>query len=209
MPIRHAVQHGFNPWTALRCLFRLATVVVACLALAPRAGAVDLAGVHIPETFQIDGRTLVLNGYGLRTLTFLRVKIYVAALYLPERTYDPQAIMTSAGPKVVVLRYLHGGSKQQVQSRFREGEQENCGDGRCDASLEADFERLVAAAPAVEPGDTTTFVVTDKSLRVSFNGRPLEQFGRGALGNLILAGFIGPHPPSQEFRASLLGLMRP
>ena len=121
-----------------------------------RAGAVDLVGVHIPEAYQIDGRTLVLNGYGLRTLTFLRIKIYVAALYLPGKTDDSKAILASAGPKVVVVHYLHGGSKAQVQRRFREGEQENCGDGSCDSSFQGDFERLLAAVPAVAPGDTTT-----------------------------------------------------
>jgi Chalcone isomerase-like len=185
-------------------------VLAIALMIAPRAApAVTLAGIDIPETYQIDGKTLVLNGYALRTLTLLRVKIYVAALYMPQKTYDAQGVMASPGPKVVVVHYLHSGTKDQVESRYREGEAENCGNGGCDASLEADFERLVKTAPAIEAGDTATFVVTDKTLRIAFNNRPLEQFGRAALGNLVLASFIGPHPPSTEFRASLLGLMKP
>ncbi len=184
-------------------------LVCACAGVAREAQAAQLAGIEIPDTYRVDGQTLVLNGYALRTLTFLHVKIYVAALYLPRPSNDPQAILASAGPKVVVVHYIHGGSKGQVESRYREGEQENCGDGRCDKALEVDFERLVGAAPAVEPGDSTTFIVTDKSLLVSFNGRPLENFGQAALGNLILTGFIGPHAPSEEFRGKLLGLLPP
>lgn len=163
----------------------------------------------MPETYQVDGHSLVLNGYGLRTLTFLHIKIYVAALYLPRKTDDPNAILASPGPKVVVVHYLHHGSQEQVQARYREGEQENCGDGGCDISLQGDFERLLNAVPPVEPGDTTDFVVTEKSLRISFNRRPLEPFGRGTLGNLILAGFIGNRSPTPELRAGLLGLMTP
>jgi hypothetical protein len=181
----------------------------AYLGLARDAEASQIAGVDIPDTYQIDGQTLVLNGSALRTLTFLHIKIYVAALYVPQKTNDPQAILASRGPKVVVVHYIHGGSKEQVESRYREGEMENCGDGGCDKALEADFERLVAAAPAVQPGDSTAFVVTDKGLRVSFNGRPLEHYGQPALGNLILSGFIGAHPPSPEFRAYMLGLLKP
>ncbi len=171
--------------------------------------AASIAGVEVPESYQVDGHSLVLNGYGLRTLTFLRIKIYVAALYLPRKAYDPQAIMASAGPTVVVVHYLHSGTQEQVQARYREGEQENCGDGSCDMSLQGDFERLLSVVPPVEPGDTTDFVVTEKSLRISFNGRPLAPFGRGALGNIILAGFIGSHSPTPELRAGLLGLMTP
>ena len=196
-------------WGITRFALSAGLVVGMCLGLAPDTKAAQIAGVEIPETYQIDGQTLVLNGYALRTLTFLHIKIYVAGLYLSQRTNDPQAILASRAPKVVVVHYIHGGTKEQVEGRYREGEMENCGNGGCDKSLEADFERLVAAAPAVEPGDRTEFVVTEKGLRVSFNGRPLEHFGQWALGNLILTGFIGPHAPSPEFRGYLLGLLKP
>ncbi len=173
------------------------------------AGAAELNGVRVPETYQLDGRTLVLNGYGLRTLSFLRIKLYVAALYLAQKNYDPEAIMASSGPKVVVLHFVRGGSREQVQSRYREGAEENCGAGQCDPSLQADFDRLLATAPAVEPGDTLTYMMTDKGLRVSFNGQPPMVYANPTLAKLMLAGFIGPHPPTQDLRANLLGLMKP
>jgi Chalcone isomerase-like len=198
-----------KPCLSRRFVLPALASLIAYPGLARPAVAASIAGVDVPESYHVDGHSLVLNGYGLRTLTFLRIKIYVAALYLPRKAYDPQAIMASAGPTVVVVHYLHSGTQEQVQSRYREGEQENCGDGSCDPSLRADFERLLSVVPPVEPGDTTDFVVTEKSLRISFNGRPLEEFGRGALGRIILAGFIGPHPPTQDLRASLLGLMTP
>jgi len=200
----HQAPHHYR-----RRLFCAALVACAAGRIRPASANLELAGVSIPEAYQIDGRTLVLNGYGLRTISFLRIKAYVAALYLPQKSYDPAAIFASPGPKVVIVHYLHSGSKSQVESRYREGERENCEDGSCDRSLEADFERLVAAAPAVEPGHFTVFVMTDKSLRVSFNGRPLQEFGNGGLSRLMLAGFIGPHPPTPDLKANLLGIMRP
>jgi len=174
--------------------------------MAPTARAAALAGVDVADTMRIDGHNLVLNGLGLRTLTFLKVKIYVAALYLPKKNSKPQAILASLGPKVIALHHIHSGSKNQVQDRYREGEKVNCGGGGCDAALQADFERLVASAEPVNEGDVTLYIVTDESFRVVFNGREVIAFAGNRLGNMIIEGFIGARPPSEELRAGLLGV---
>ncbi|HVZ09270.1 chalcone isomerase family protein [Rhodopila sp.] len=194
------------PYTLPR---RSALAGALCTGLTVPAWAAELAGVHVPDTYQVDGQSLVLNGYGLRTISFLRIKLYVAALYLPRKSFDPQAIMASPGPKVVVMHFLRGGSREQVQSRYREGEMDNCGDGHCDRSLEAEFERLVAAAPAVQPGDSLAYYISDKGLRVSFNGGVPTVYPGSGLAKLMLESFIGPHPPTPELRANLLGLLKP
>ncbi len=186
-----------------------ALMLLAALALSPAARAASLAGVDIPETFSIDGKSLVLNGYGLRTLTFLKVKIYVAALYLPKKSNDAQAILASPGPKVLRLHHIHSGTKDQVQDRYKEGLKVNCGDEQgtgCPADLRADYQKLFDSAKPVAEGDITTYIVTDKQFRVVFNGVPVISFNNVALGNMILAGFIGAHPPSPDLRAALLGV---
>ncbi len=186
-----------------------ALMLLATLALSPAARAASLAGVDIPETFSIDGKSLVLNGYGLRTLTFLKVKIYVAALYLPKKSNDAQAILASPGPKVLRLHHIHSGTKDQVQDRYKEGLKVNCGDEQgpgCPADLRADYQKLFDSAKPVAEGDITTYIVTDKQFRVVFNGVPVISFNNVALGNMILAGFIGAHPPSPDLRAALLGV---
>jgi hypothetical protein len=45
---------------------------------------------------------------------------------------------------------------------------------------------------------------TEKGFRVLFNGRPVVSFTDSRLGNMILEGFIGAHPPSEDLRAGLL-----
>jgi len=210
-----APSHGTVPNTiplsplSRRRLCQAAVLSMASLWIAPRACAAALSGVNVPDTLLIDGHKLVLNGLGLRTLTFLRVKIYVAALYLPRKTADAQAILASPGPKVITLHHIHSGSKGQVQDRYREGEKVNCGGGGCDAALQADFERLVASASPVNEGDVTLYLVTDKSFRVVFNGREVIAFTSNRLGNMIIEGFIGAHPPSESLRAGLLGVPMP
>jgi hypothetical protein len=174
--------------------------------LASNAAAATLSGETLPDTYTVDGYTLVLNGIGLRTLTIFRIRAYVAGLYLTRPNHDAQEILASPEPKVLILKYLHGASKKRVEGSYRAGEAKNCGDGSCDAADAADFEHLVAVVPAIQPGDTTTFIFTGPRVRVLANGQLIDEFTNQDLAYHFLAGFIGTRPPSERLRSQLLGL---
>ena len=177
---------------------------LACLA-AGSAAAATLEGVTLPDTYQAAGQKLELNGIGLRTLTIFNVRIYVAALYTAHPSHDAQQILDSPAPKVLVLRFIHAGSKADVEKEYRKGEETNCADGGCAAADGPDFERLVAAAPAVKEGDTTTYIFSGDGVQVLANDKPLIQIHNRDLAKRLLAGFIGAHPPSASLRSALLG----
>ncbi len=124
-----------------------ATMLLLAPPVAPRVSAATLEGVTFPDAMQVDGRPLYLNGIGLRTLTVLNVRVYVAGLYLERRSHDARAIEADPGLKVIVIHYLRGGSKEQVERQFRAGERVNCGAGGCPASDQADFERRSPSPP--------------------------------------------------------------
>ena len=194
----------------MRHLVRLSLVCILATAFSglPRsaASAATRDGVTLPDTYPVDGRSLTLNGLGLRKKTIFGIRIYVAGLYLQQKSHDAQQILKLPGPKVLMLQFLHSGTKSQVEEQYREGEANNCGDGSCAASDQPDFERLVAAAPAVEVGDRSIFVFNDSRVRVYANNRLLVDFVNADLAYRLLAGFIGNHPPSQALRNGLLGL---
>ena len=187
-------------------MIRALALLLACFWFPPMATAATLSGATLPDSYVVDGQQLVLNGVGLRTLTIFKVKAYVAGLYLPRPSRDARQILASPGPKVVMLKFLHSGSKDQVEKQFREGEARNCGDGSCAASDQADFERLVAAAPAVNVGDTSTYIFTAGRVRVMANNRVIGDFANADLAYHLLAGFIGARPPSEDLRDHMLGL---
>jgi hypothetical protein len=184
---------------------RLVPALVGCW-LASNAAAATLDGATLPDTYTVNGQSLVLNGIGLRTLTIFAIRAYVAGLYLPRPSHDAQQILASPGPKVMLLKFIHGASKERVEKQYRAGAETNCGNGGCNPSDQTDFERLVAAAPAVSPGDTSTYIFTDQGVRVFANDRLIGDFANRDLAHLLLSGFIGDHPPSRELRRSLLGL---
>ncbi len=51
--------------------------------------------VSFPEQVTVDGRTLALNGIGVRKATILRVEVYVAALYAATPSKEPSQISSS------------------------------------------------------------------------------------------------------------------
>jgi hypothetical protein len=187
-------------------LRKIVPVLLLCCWVASSAAAATLGGVTLPDSYTVDGQTLRLNGIGLRTLTIFHIKAYVAGLYLPRPDHDPRRIMASSGPKVILLKFIRAGSKERVEKQYRAGEETNCGNGECAPSDRADFDRLVAAAPAVQPGDTSTYVFTSKGVRVFANDRLIGDFSDLDLAHQLLSGFIGEHPPSTDLRHDLLGL---
>ena len=170
--------------------------------------AETVAGVTFPDTYPVEGQTLRLNGMGLRTVTFLGVRAYVAGLYLTQPSHDPAAIAASPGAKVILLQFLHSASKAQVEKQYREGEQNNCGAGQCKMSALPAFQRLIELAPAVNVGDTSTYIITKTGVKVYANNRLLSDFPNPDLAVYLLNGFIGAHPPSPTLKSAMLGLSK-
>jgi hypothetical protein len=186
---------------------KLFIVLFLCLfTLIPNSRAATVSGVTFPDTYPVDGQILHLNGMGLRTVTFLSVHAYVAGLYLLQPSHDPAAIQAASGPKVMLLYFLHSASKAQVEKQYHEGEVNNCGAGQCKMSALPAFQRLVEIAPAVNVGDTTTYIISQKGVRVYANNKLLEDFPDPDLALYLLNGFIGAHPPSDSLKTALLGL---
>ena len=79
-----------------RILVAAAAAGAALGAHVPAPGtAGELAGVTLADQVTVEGRTLVLNGMGLRQATILRVHVYVGGLYLEARSADASQIMAS------------------------------------------------------------------------------------------------------------------
>src|SRR4051794_16057816 len=92
------------------------------------ANAASLAGVTIPDTAQAGGKTLVLNGLGIRSK--MMVKVYVGGLYLPQKSSDANSILKSDGPKQIVMKFTHAVSKSQMVDGFAEGIGDNSPDAK-------------------------------------------------------------------------------
>ena len=72
------------------------------------ASAAQLAGISLPDTRQVAGIHLLLNGIALRTHSVLGIRIYVAGLYLEQRSSSAEAILRSPEMKLLEIDFLRG-----------------------------------------------------------------------------------------------------
>jgi hypothetical protein len=83
----------------------------ALLFLAFGVQAAELEGVKLEQRILVDGQALELNGMALRTRMFF--KVYVAGLYLPQRSSNARRAIEGNGAKRIVLVMMRDATAQQ------------------------------------------------------------------------------------------------
>lgn len=178
-------------------------LAVVALASVSAASAAELDGVALPDVQVVNGRLMRLNGIGLRTYSILGIHIYVAGLYLEQRSGDSERILHSSEPKLLQIRFLRDVDASDARQAWREGFEQNC---RRPCSLDPrGVEKFLAAVPSVHNGDESTLLFTSKGVRVTLNGRPMGDIPDPHFAEVMLATFIGPEPPTPRLKQELLG----
>jgi hypothetical protein len=200
----------------MRTLYAAALAAAVSLpALAPApAAAQDQAtaasttasrdGVTLPREVTVAGRTLVLNGLGLRK-KFV-VKVYVAGLYLPERSSDAEAILAADEPRHMVLEFLRGVSNDQMCGAFYDGLEDNTPDHS--EALKAQFDEACAMMPEkIEKGDQLVFTyVPGTGTTIAVKGEARGTIPGKEFADALFRAWLGPKPgPGEGTKKDLLG----
>ncbi len=178
-------------------------MLVAAIAAISVARAAELNGISMPDTQLVDGEKLLLNGIGLRTYSVFRIRIYVAGLYLQQRSDDPQTILHSKGAKLLQIHFLRNVTAGEARTAWRNGFENNC-QPPCHLSSD-DVRQFLAAVPAVHEGDESRLVFTSRGVDVWIDGHLLGRIADPHFAEVILSTFIGPVPPTQQLKRQLLG----
>ena len=164
--------------------------------------AANLAGVTLPDSQPVAGKTLVLNGLGLRTK--FMVKVYVAGLYLEQKSSDADAIIKADAPKRIVLQFVHSASKSQMTDAFTESFNDNTPDAM--KTMKPDIDKLLGAIDAVKVGDQMVFTyVPGTGTTFAQNGQDKVTVPGAAFGQVMFSVWLGPKPPTADCKAGLLG----
>ncbi len=164
--------------------------------------AASLAGVTLPDTAQVGSTTLVLNGLGVRTKYM--VKVYVAGLYLEQKSSDPSAIIKADAPKRIVMQFVHGASKSQMTDAFDESFNNNTPDAV--KTMKPDIDRLLGALDAVKVGDQMVFTyVPGTGTTLAINGKDKLTIAGPAFGPVLFSVWLGPKPPNADLKKGMLG----
>ena len=161
-----------------------------------------LAGVTLPDTAQVSGKALVLNGMGIRTKYM--VKVYIAGLYLEQKSSDAAGIIKADAPKQIVMKFVHGASKSQMSDAFQEGFNDNSPGAA--KTLKPDIDRLLGALQPINSGDQMVFTyVPGTGTTMTINGQDKVTIAGPAFGQLMMSVWLGPKPPNADLKKGLLG----
>lgn len=176
--------------------------LVFVITLTSQLPAGTLAGVTLPDTVQAGGRTLVLNGMGLRKKYM--VKVYVAGLYLEQKSSDPNAILKPDVSKRVVMHFVRSVSKSQIVDAFNESFQDNAPNAK--QTLKAEIDQFLGAFESVKDGDEIVLTyIPGTGTTVATNNKEKLTIAAPAFASVLFSVWLGPKPPSSDLQAGLLG----
>jgi hypothetical protein len=177
------------------------------LSSASAASAAACRGVNFPETIEVHGTALALNGLGIRKATFLKINVYVAALYVPRelRAADAHALIASPGPMELVLHFVRGVGARDIRKAFEEGFAAQ-GGGHVPAAIAAQVAMLNGWMQDMRSGEPLTFVrIPGSGIEVELDGRTLGAISGEDFARALFAIWLGDRPPNPELKAGLLG----
>lgn len=176
--------------------------LVLGIAIAAPLRAAQVAGVTLAEHAAVEGKTLTLNGAGLRTK--LMFKVYVAGLYLESPSRDAAAIVAADQVKRMALSILRSLKGSQVSEAIQEGFEKNSKAQmpKLQARL-ADLEKMI---PDVAKGDVIALTyVPGKGTVVSVSGAEKGIVPGKDFADALFSVWLGANPVQEDLKAKLLG----
>ena len=187
-----------------QCLSGLAGLI---LSVGVFAAPVDVAGIKVEDTIDLQGTKLQLNGAGVRYKAVF--KVYVAALYVGKKVATPEEFYAATGPKRISITMLREIESNELGKAFTKGFEENAPKGEMAKLIPglirmgqvfADQKKLVA-------GDTfTNDWIPGTGLVITIKGKTQgEPFKEQEFFNALMRIWLGPNPADWKLKDALMG----
>jgi Chalcone isomerase-like len=176
--------------------------VVMAVVLALPAAAKEVSGVQFPDTVTAEGKTLKLNGAGLRKKLVFHV--YAAGLYLEKTSQDAGQVIQSDQVKRVRMSMLRDLEKGKIVEAIEEGFKKNAGDKL--PALQPRLEKFTAAIPDLKKGDelVLTYVPGKGTTIESKAGQKISVEGKD-FSDALFSVWLGRSPVDESLKDGMLG----
>lgn len=194
--MKHDLKHFARAWA-----------LVAALSALPALAVTEVKGVKFPDTYQLNGHTLQLNGAGVRVKVILDV--YAAGLYVAKPDTNASAVVSQAGPKsmeIVLLRDLTGEDFADATVKGFKANNSAADQTKFQDKLEEIRAMMVAFGQVKKgaviqidfvPGEGTHVLIDGKRRGPEITGDDFQQ--------AVLRIWLGNKPVDDDLKHSLLG----
>jgi hypothetical protein len=147
----------------------------------------------------VGGKTLVLNGLGIRTR--MMIKVYVAGLYVEQKSSDGNAIVNADAAKRLTLHFVRSVSNDQIKEAIV-----GAFDANAKASLKTQIDQFGAALEPFDEGDemSMTYVPGTGTL-LNVKGKDKLTIPGFPFAKALFGIWLGANPPSNDLNKGLLG----
>lgn len=171
---------------------------------AAAALAAEVGGVKLDDKVSMGAQELVLNGAGVRTKVVF--KVYVASLYVPQKSTDLAGVLSKA-PRRIQLNLLRTLSADQLVDALNEGLTENNSAAEL-AAVKPQVDQLATIMKSfkeVKEKDVVTLDFADGSTRVGLNGEAKGSINGDAFNQALTKIWLGDKPVQADLKRALLG----
>lgn len=103
-----------------KCALGMTALILSATAL---AAPVEVGGIKIEDTQELQGSKLQLNGAGVRYKAIF--KVYTAGLYVGKKVATPEELFAAPGPKRISITLLRDIDSNELGKAFTKGFEEN------------------------------------------------------------------------------------
>ena len=192
-------------------MLRITAVATLALGLTGAAFAQDVTEPKTGTAFPAKTQEMSLLGIGLRTKTFLKVKVYAVGFYVADAALTGtlashkgdlkspafyQALVDGDFPKEIVLKFVRNVSSDQIQGAFRE-DLAGSDPGRLSS--------FVAAFGDTKEGQEDRLHWSSaSSLETFIAGQPRGTIADKAFASAVLGIWLGPKAIQDDIKAGLV-----
>ena len=182
-------------------------VLMLVLLMASVAGhALDFEGIHLMDKVSMGTVPLVLNGGGVRKKWFF--KVYVGALYLPQKQASAEAVIADEHEHRMMLYMLRGLSSSRLYGAFQEGMEANLTATEL-AALDKQVKQMKQIFDSVEEVKDGDIILLDylpgSGTRITINGTERGTIAGADFNRALLKIWLGEHPAQDDLKKGLLG----
>lgn len=177
------------------------------LSVSAFAAPIDVAGVKVDDSVEVQGAKLQLNGAGVRYKAIF--KVYVAALYVGKKVATPEEFYAATGPKRMSITMLRDIDSNELGKAFTKGFEENAPKGEMSKLVPGLIKmgQIFFDQKKLQTGDTFTNdwipgVGTVITVKGKVQGEPFKE---PEFFNALMRIWLGPNPADWKLKDALLG----
>lgn len=163
----------------------------------------ELEGVKIPDKVVCEGQEVPLHGAGLRTATFLKIKVFVLAVYSPVRIQKQDWKNLNHRPMCFHLTYLRDFDAKDVDKawdyQFKESAEHSY------PLLKEHIVDVKKFFGEIKNDRTQHFALVGDSTKIYENGMLQGEIKGEDFQKSFLSIWLGKNPPTQELQQGILG----